>query len=81
MPIKIVISGATGRMGQTLVGLVAHAREFELVGGIDRERRTGGEAARYGFRTIETADRAAELVQQADVVLDFSSVEGLQSLL
>lgn len=81
MPIKLVISGATGRMGQTLVGLIAHSREFELVGGIDREYKTGGDAARYGFRTIETAESSAELVLAADVVLDFSAVAGLQALL
>ncbi|MGQ0561944.1 MAG: 4-hydroxy-tetrahydrodipicolinate reductase [Gemmatimonadota bacterium] len=81
MPIKVVISGATGRMGQTLVSLIAQSRDFELAGGIDRERRVGGEAARYGFRTIETADSAAEMVQGAGVVLDFSAVAGLQALL
>ncbi|MGQ0813307.1 MAG: 4-hydroxy-tetrahydrodipicolinate reductase [Gemmatimonadota bacterium] len=81
MPIKVVISGATGRMGQTLVGLIAHEREFELVGGIERERKTGGEAARYGFRTIETAATGADMIQAADVVLDFSAVAGLQALL
>lgn len=81
MPIKIVISGATGRMGQTLAGLIAQSRDFELAGGIDRERKTGGDAARYGFRTIETAESAGELIQAADVVLDFSTAAGLQSLL
>lgn len=81
MPTKVVISGATGRMGQTLVSLIAHARDIELVGGIDRERKTGGDAARYGFRTIETAETAAEMLQDADVVLDFSAVAGLQALL
>src|SRR5690349_2509950 len=60
MSTKVVISGATGRMGQTLVSLISHAREFELVGGIDRDRKTGGDAARYGFRTIETAETATE---------------------
>jgi 4-hydroxy-tetrahydrodipicolinate reductase len=81
MPIKLVISGARGRMGQTLVGLIAHSRAFELCGGIDRERTSGGDASRYGFRTIETAETARELVQAADVVLDFSSAGGLQALL
>jgi 4-hydroxy-tetrahydrodipicolinate reductase len=81
MATSVVISGATGRMGQTLVGLIANNRNFELIGGIDRERRTGGEASRYGFRTIETADRSAEIVSAADVLLDFSAVAGLQNLL
>jgi 4-hydroxy-tetrahydrodipicolinate reductase len=81
MSTKIVISGATGRMGQTLVGLLAHMREFELLGGIDRERKVGGDAARWGFRTIETAESAGELLQATDVLLDFSAVQGLQALL
>lgn len=81
MPINVVISGATGRMGQTLVGLIAHAREFQIIGGIDRERKVGGDAARYGYRTIETAETAGEMLQSAHVVLDFSSPAGLQTLL
>ena len=81
MPINIVISGATGRMGQTLVGLLANSREFNILGGVDKDRKVGGDAARYGFRTIETADTAGEMLQSADVVLDFSAVSGLQGLL
>ena len=68
-------------MGQTLVSLISHDRDFELVGGIDRERKVGGDAARWGFRTIETADTAADVLRDADVVLDFSAVSGLHSLL
>ena len=78
---KIVISGATGRMGQTLVTLISQNRDFELLGGIDRERKSGGEAARYGFRVIETAESAGDMLRDADVVLDFSAVAGLHTLL
>jgi 4-hydroxy-tetrahydrodipicolinate reductase len=81
MPTKLVLSGATGRMGQTLVSLISHNHDFELVGGIDQERKVGGDAARYGFRTIETAESAAEIIHAADVLLDFSAVKGLQNLL
>ena len=81
MPINVVISGATGRMGQTLVGLITQDRAFQLLGGIDRDRRVGGEAARYGYRIIETAETAGELLQNAHVLLDFSAVAGLQNLL
>jgi 4-hydroxy-tetrahydrodipicolinate reductase len=81
MPKKIVISGATGRMGQTLVTLISANAEFELMGGIDRVRRSTTEAGHHGYPTIETADAAADLVSTADVILDFSSVDGLQNLL
>ena len=74
---KIVISGATGRMGQTLAGLIAANPEFELAGGIDRDRATG----ERGFKRIETADTCAELIANCDVIIDFSAVEGLQNLL
>jgi 4-hydroxy-tetrahydrodipicolinate reductase len=81
MPTKVVISGATGRMGQTLVGLITDNPEFELLGGIDKDARSGADAQRYGFRTIESADTASDLVSACDVVLDFSAVSGLQNLL
>lgn len=81
MSINVVISGATGRMGQTLVSLISHDRNFNLLGGIEKERKVGGEAARYGFRTIETAEGAGEMLRDAEVLLDFSAVSGLQYLL
>ena len=67
-------------MGQTLVSLISHNRDFDLLGGIDKERKVGGDAARYGFRTIETAETAADMLQECDVLLDFSAVAGLQNL-
>jgi 4-hydroxy-tetrahydrodipicolinate reductase len=81
MSSKIVISGATGRMGQTLVSLIASGSAFKLLGGIDREPQTGEEAAKYGLSTVETAESSAQLIAHADVVLDFSAPAGLQNLL
>jgi|SRR5687767_10553338 len=81
MAVRIVISGATGRMGQTLVRLARDSPDFELVGGIDRERASGAAAEAHGFAQIETADSASELIDGADAVLDFSAVAGLENLL
>jgi 4-hydroxy-tetrahydrodipicolinate reductase len=81
MPIKVVISGATGRMGQTLVDLIADAPDFQLIGGIDKEAMSGADAERFGFTAIETAATASELLRAGDVLLDFSAVAGLQTLL
>ena len=81
MPTKILISGATGRMGQTLVRLSADRRELEVIGGIDRERKSAADAQAFGLPVIETAESCASLVKQADVIIDFSAVEGLQNLL
>src|SRR5215204_3471709 len=62
---KIVISGAAGRMGQTLTALIAAGDHLEVVGAIDRHN----------------AGDCADLIAAADVIVDFSSVAGLQNLL
>lgn len=81
MPVRAVISGATGRMGHALVGLIGSSTDFVLAGGVDRERQSGAAAQKFGFDAIETAESAAAMIQRADVVLDFSAPEGLHSLL
>ena len=81
MAINVVVSGATGRMGQTLLRLIADDPRFELVGGIDKTRMSEAEANAHGFKRIESADSAATMIRDADVVIDFSAVAGLQALL
>jgi 4-hydroxy-tetrahydrodipicolinate reductase len=81
MPVRAVISGATGRMGHALVALIETAKDFTVAGGINRERRSAAGALKFGFEAIETAESAAGMIEHADVVLDFSAPEGLQSLL
>lgn len=78
---KIVISGATGRMGQTLVRLIAQDPRFQLLGGIDRERKSGDDAKQHGLASIDTVDSCGDLLKQADVIVDFSAVPALQNLL
>ncbi|MGH7470823.1 MAG: 4-hydroxy-tetrahydrodipicolinate reductase [Longimicrobiales bacterium] len=80
-PAKVVISGATGRMGQTLAALIETSAEWELVGGIDRDAFSGGAAEAHGFSSIVTAQDADRVIRAADVVLDFSAPEGLANLL
>ena len=81
MAIKVVVSGATGRMGQTLMRLIAEDDRFALAGGIDKTALTEADARAHGFERIESADTAASLIGDADVVIDFSAVPGLQALL
>jgi len=81
MAINVVVSGATGRMGQTLVRLIAEDPRFQLGGGIDQSALSDSAAQAHGFGRIETAETAAELIREADVVIDFSAPAGLQALL
>lgn len=75
-PVRLVVSGAAGRMGATLARLAAPDPAFQLVGGIDRDAGEPGD-----FPTIHTMESAAELLRGADVVIDFSAPEFLARLL
>jgi len=79
--VRIAVSGVTGRMGQTIVRLVAGEAGVELVGGIAERPASGEEARRHGVECIVDAAGAAQLVAAADAIIDFSSPAGLDALL
>jgi 4-hydroxy-tetrahydrodipicolinate reductase len=81
MPHRLVISGATGRMGQALVALIRADPDFTVAAGIDQETRHGAEAQKFGCSEIVTAGAAASVLSAADAVIDFSAPAGLQALL
>jgi 4-hydroxy-tetrahydrodipicolinate reductase len=74
MSTKLVIAGVTGRMGQTLLRLLADDARFEVLGGIAHARQS--EPIR-----IETPESAGDLLAGADVIIDFSSPVALRQLL
>lgn len=71
MATRIVVSGATGRMGRTVAAVAREAGDVELVGGIGRDGRDVD--ANGAYPRIETPERAAGMIADADVVLDFSA--------
>lgn len=76
--VRIVLSGATGRMGQTLAGLIAADEGMALVGGIGRIPERGCD---IGCTVVETPETAGAWIREADVVVDFSAPELLRRLL
>ncbi|MEW5931807.1 MAG: 4-hydroxy-tetrahydrodipicolinate reductase [Gemmatimonadota bacterium] len=77
--VKVVLSGASGRMGRTIAGLAGEGSGVEVVAGLDRE----GDAERacdIGCPVVLTPEEAGELVAGADVVVDFSAPEFLARL-
>jgi 4-hydroxy-tetrahydrodipicolinate reductase len=56
-PIKVVVSGAAGRMGETTCGAVQAAEDMELIGRADPQLDTG----------------VADVVEGADVMVDFTT--------
>jgi len=78
-PLRLVVSGATGRMGRTVRGLVEEDPKWELLGGLDSTRTVG-----VGDRLPLVAPGGEEadlLLRGADVVIDFSAPAFLRELL
>jgi 4-hydroxy-tetrahydrodipicolinate reductase len=77
MAVRIVVSGATGRMGGQLGRRARAAEDLELLGGIAPDERP----ADSPYPTIVPAARAAPLLAECDVLIDFSAPEHVTSLL
>ena len=77
MAVRIVVAGATGRMGAQLGRLVRADPELELIGGIAPDAA----AADSPYPTIVPAERAAQLLSSCDVLVDFSAPPHLRSIL
>ena len=76
-PLRVVISGASGRMGSTLARLVGADSGLTIAGGLDRE----GADAPPAFPEIRSPADAGDLIRSADVVVDFSAPEFLARIL
>jgi 4-hydroxy-tetrahydrodipicolinate reductase len=70
--LRVVLSGATGRMGGVLAELMREDNSLELVGGIGRMPERGCDV---GCPIVETPETAGPWIRDADVVIDFSSPE------
>ena len=76
--VRVVLSGATGRMGTTLARLMADDGGMRLVGGIGRMLEP---ACDIGCPVVATPETAGAWIHEAEVVIDFSSPELLRRLL
>jgi 4-hydroxy-tetrahydrodipicolinate reductase len=66
--VKVVVCGASGRMGQTIGRMVNESKDLELVGGIDLKPNSF-----FGVEIVETKN-AEELLKstKAEVMIDFT---------
>ena len=78
--LRLVVIGATGRMGRQVAAL-AGDMDVRVVGGVADLQRTDEEARAAGYPRIVAPEHAAALVEDADVVLDFSSPKALAEVL
>ncbi|MEZ6034505.1 MAG: 4-hydroxy-tetrahydrodipicolinate reductase [Planctomycetaceae bacterium] len=83
MPFKVGVNGAGGRMGQRIVALTMNDSELELAAALEWSGspllgRDAGEVAGAGHSGIAIT---AELDRHVDVIIDFSTPDGLASVL
>jgi 4-hydroxy-tetrahydrodipicolinate reductase len=77
MSVNVVVTGCCGRMGRAIVNAVEAADDTRLVGGTERQGSPFagldvGEATGVGKRGFAVAEKLVDIVDAADVVIDFS---------
>jgi len=75
--LRVVIAGAGGRMGRTLIHAVAATKGATLAGAVDAPDsavigRDAGELAGLGRNGVVVAGDAAPLLRSADVLIEFT---------
>ncbi|MFQ5451100.1 MAG: 4-hydroxy-tetrahydrodipicolinate reductase [Nitrospinaceae bacterium] len=78
--IKIVVVGAAGRMGRTIVSCIEDSPGAELAGGTETPGHPAlgkdvGELAGIGPKNICVMDRLEDAVESADAIIDFTTPE------
>ena len=76
--LKVVITGASGRMGQTLVNLVTKSDKLELVGAIERLNHEWvgqdiGVAMGGSELGVVVSEDPIEVIANAEAVIDFTT--------
>lgn len=73
--LRLVVSGATGRMGKTLAELIEADESLELLGGVGRSTYGPRGSMMAGYPAVQSPEEAEWLLREADAVVDFSSPE------
>lgn len=69
-PIRIIVSGARGRMGQRIVALAQEAKDMTIAGALEA---AGHASVGRDIGGIRIADHLARVARRGDVLIDFSS--------
>ncbi len=78
---RLIMSGAAGRMGQCIIGLIQRAEDCELAGAIEIPGHPAigsdaGTLAGCGVVDVAVSDALGNVIDQADAVIDFSLPAG-----
>ena len=78
--VKIVVTGAAGRMGKSIINVIRETVGTELVGAVERSGhadigKDAGEVAGSGKLGIKLTDNFEKAVKKADCIIDFTFPE------
>lgn len=78
--VRVIVTGAAGRMGGRVLSLAKEAEDFQIVGATERPGhpaigRDAGEVAGFGSAGVQVTDRLADIIKSANVVIDFTAPE------
>jgi len=75
-PIRVVVHGVMGKMGQEVLRAVCREGDMAPVGGADLSAEVGSLALPDGSRSIPISTSLESVVVDAQVVVDFTNAEG-----
>ena len=78
--VRVIVTGAGGRMGGRVLALAKEADDFQIVGATERSGhsaigRDAGEVAGLGSVGVKVTDNLANIITGATVVVDFTAPE------
>ena len=79
--INVVVHGALGKMGQEVLKAVTAAPDMTPVGAADANAQPGALGLRDGSGTVPVSNSLADVLGDANVVVDFSSADGALDVL
>lgn len=86
--VKIVVTGALGRMGASIINVIKETEGIILAGAVERPEHPQigndlSEALNFGKKGIKITDHISKVIKNADCVIDFShpeaSIENLEA--
>jgi 4-hydroxy-tetrahydrodipicolinate reductase len=78
-PIKVVVHGILGKMGQQVFSTVAGEADMEPVGGADGRAQSGTIPLPAGSGSVPISSSLEDVLRGAQVVVDFSGADGALS--
>ena len=82
---KVIIAGAAGRMGRRIGYMVNEHPELQVAAGFERSDspdvgRDMGDLGGYGTNGVKVADNLAAVIDQGDVIIDFTFHEATMKI-